>query len=288
MPKSIVESKRLMKIHLFPFLLFLSACGSYFPHSGKHFPTKEGVSRNECYFRVNRGYVVRWKNLPIPVYIHKNVNSTANKNILYAIDIWNQSWHFHTGKGSLFEPIGPVNQNVPDASGDGINLFFMDNKLKLLSSTQQGTTFIRHEFGGSIYDADIIINNIHFDYFYENDSFDYTLHAKGPVSSYSRSLASSLPSSFWSSFISMFKALLKAVFFWKKPKGRSPDSESKISKQQIDFISLTIHELGHLSGLVHIDPYTSSNSIMNPELSRGAIRRDIKDQELNYLACHYY
>ena len=274
-----------MKLYfLFPLLLYLCSCGSGPGSNG--IPTIEGSERNECYFRLDRGYIIKWKNLPIPIYIHNSTSEMTEKNMKYAVDIWNNSWHYYAGKGILFELMGSVAQDAPDKSGDGINMLFIDNDMSLLNNKQQGTTQIRNKFGGTIFDADIIINNIDHDYFYENESYDYIAHTPLSKLSNSRSLASSVSDSFWNRLLNIFKPLLNTLFFWKKADDRTPDRERQIQSYEIDFISLAIHELGHTAGLVHIEP--SSNSIMNPQLRRGLIRRDISDIELNYMSCNYF
>ena len=244
-----------MKLYfIFPLLLYLCSCGLGPESNG--ISTLEGHSeRNKCYFRLDRGYVIKWKNLPIPIYIHNSTSEVAEKNMAYAVDIWNQSWHYHTGKGPIFELIGIVNQKAPDQSGDHINMLFIDSDMHLLKQKQQGTTHIRNAFGGTIFDADIIINNIDHDYFYENESFDYIAHTPLSKLNHSRSLASSISDSLWNRFLNLLKPLLSKLFFWKKTEKRSPDREQQIQSYEIDFISLVIHELGHTAALVHIEPF---------------------------------
>lgn len=271
---------------LFSLLLYLCSCGSG-PGSNS-IATLEGGERNECYFRLDRGYVIKWKNLPIPVYIHNSTSEVTERNMTYAVDIWNESWHYYAGKGRLFELMGSINQEAPDKSGDGINMIFIDNDMSLLNNRQQGTTQIRNKFGGDIFDADIIINNIDHDYFYEHESYNYRAHTPLSKLDNSRFLASSVSDSFWNRLVNIFKPLLNKLFFWKKTKKRSPDRERQIQSYEIDFISLAIHELGHTAGLVHIEPHKISDSIMNPQLRRGLIRRDISDRELNYMSCNYF
>ncbi len=276
-----------MKLYfIVPLLLYLCSCG---PSSelGGGIPTIEGNERNDCYFRLDRGYVIKWKSLPIPVYIHNSTTETTNKNMKYAIDIWNNSWHYHSGKGALFELMGSIEQSAPDRSGDGINMVFIDNNMKLLNHKQQGTTQIRNKFGGNIYDADITINNIDHDYFYEDNSFDYIAYTPISRLTQSRSLASSTTDSFWNRLLEIFKPLLKILFFWQTTEDRSPDRELTIGSHEIDFISLAIHELGHLAGLVHIEYSHISDSIMNPQLKRGMVRREISNTELSYMSCNY-
>jgi len=243
---------------------------------------------NSCSFRVDRGFVVKWNTLPIPVYLHESTANITRKNFLAAIDMWNESWNYHSGKGALFELIGEVQMDyVPskDPKGDEINILYIDNKHKFLSSKQQGVTHVRNSFGGSIREGDITINNIDYLYFYEPGSFDYSVYTNVPKLSTARFLASSSPKSFWQNFLYALKPLWNMLTFWKKQDTRTPAARKvPISKREVDFISLSIHELGHLAGMAHIE---GQESVMNPQLSRGQIRRNINELELNKLSCVY-
>ena len=264
------------------FILFLCASCGYTDLEGGH------DGHNNCYFRLDRGFVVKWKELPVPVYIHESVPEIARNNFIYAMDMWNESWNYHTGEGRLFELVGEVQlDQLPNKEddGDGINVMFVDSNAKLLKSVQQGSTHIRNYFGGYIYEGDIIVNNIHYTYHYERESFDYSAYTKVPELSTGRSLASTSPESFWKQFLYVFRSFLNFFTFWKKDSSRFPAARQlKISNKQVDFISLALHELGHLAAMVHID---HTLSIMNSKLKKGQIRRDIGEIELQNLACGY-
>ena len=246
-----------------------------------------GAQQSKCNFRVDRGFVVKWGELPIPVYIHESMSTLARKNFLYAMDMWNESWNYYTGTGRLFELIGEVQMNYSlnrDVDGDGVNIVFLDKRHRMLDSHQQGTTHIRNYFGGAIYDADIVMNNVDYIYYYEKEDFDYSEYTQVPELSTARSLASTTPRSFWKRFLYAFQSFLDFLTFWKKKEPRGLARDSHISKREVDFISLSLHELGHLGAMVHIE---GQPSIMNPELGRGQIRRDIREIELSKLACGY-
>ncbi len=248
----------------------------------------ETGNRDMCYFRVDRGFSVKWDSLPISVYIHESVPEISRKNFIYAVDMWNESWNYYTGKGLLFDLIGEVQlKHVPgkNAPDDGANVLFLDKRYKILSAHQQGTTHIRNYFGGSIYEADIIVNNIDYEFYYERKQIDYSVYTKVPKLSTERFLASTSPKSFWRQFIYVFKSVLNFFAFWKSDDDRSPSARKvPISNREVDFISLALHELGHLGAMAHIE---DTPSIMNPKLSKGQIRRDIGKIELSKLACGY-
>lgn len=266
-------------IVLFTILFLCTSCG---------LSNFQGAGQNKCNFRVDRGFVVRWGELPVPIYIDESVPSITRKNFIYAVDMWNESWNYYTRKGNLFELIGEVSvDTIPgkEDSGDGINILFLDKEHNILLTKQQGSTHIRNYFGGSIIEGDIVVNNVDYQYFYETESFDYFVYTKVPKLSTSRSFASSSPQSFWNKFLYAFQSFLDFISFWKKKKMRAPTATiPKISKRQVDFISLSLHELGHLAGMVHIE---NQDGIMNSGLRKGQIRRDIKNIELASLACGY-
>ena len=243
---------------------------------------------NECDFRVDRGFVVKWSQLPVPLYVHRDVSSAASKNFSYAVDIWNESWNYHTGgRGRLFDIVGElldssVSPDEDEASNDEINMLFLDTEKGLLLPKQQGSTFIRNYLGGSIFDADITINGVDYKFYYEDKPFDYSVYTKVPKLSTGRFLASTVSESFWSRFLGLVWSFWKLIT--KKPT-RTISASHRISKREIDSISLYVHELGHLAGLVHIE--ISRNNIMYPHLAYGQIRRDIGPRELTSLACTY-
>lgn len=273
-------SEGFMRSVFFFFVVFLCvSCG---------YAGLEGGGQNECYFRVDRGFVVKWKELPVPVYIHESVSDLARNNFVYAMDMWNESWNYYTGKGRLFELMGEVQlERTPNKKddGDGVNVLFIDRREKILTPVQQGSTHIRNYFGGTIYEGDIVVNNIHYKYYYEQKSFDYSVYTKVPELSTQRSLASTSPESFWRQFLYAFRSVLNFISFWKDKASRFPAArEPPISKKEVDFISLALHEFGHLAAMVHID---HTLSIMNSKLKKGQIRRDIGELELKNLACGY-
>ncbi len=267
------------KIVLFITLFLFVGCG---------LSNFQGEGKNSCNFRVDRGFMVRWEELPVPIYIHESVPSITRKNFVYAMDMWNESWNYYAKQGPLFELVGEVQVNsVPGQqdSGDGINILFLDKKHQILLAKQQGSTHIRNYFGGSIIEGDIIINNVHYKYFYEKESFDYSVWTKVPKLSTNRSFASTSPRSFFQQFLYAFQAFWDFISFWKKKSTRVPTAiRPEISKNEVDFISLALHEFGHLAGAIHIE---NKNGIMNAGLKKGQIRRDIGDIELGSLACGY-
>lgn len=270
----------MIKSILFIILLLNTACGYYFPvYPGE---------TNSCSFRTDRGFVVKWKELPIPVYIHSDVSDQSHKNFIYVMDMWNESWNYHSGQGRLFEFIGETEVDYilsKDAKGDGINIVFMDSVNHFLTSDKQGTTHILNTFGGSIFEGDIVVNNIHYRYYYENNDFEYSDYTNVPKLSTSRTLASHLPKTFLEQFIYVFKSVFNFLNIWKVDNNRAPTAATKkINPNQVDFISLVLHEFGHLSGLQHID---YQKSIMNSRLKKGELRRKIGELELSQLSCGY-
>ena len=242
---------------------------------------------NNCHFRVHNGFIIKWQELPIPVYTHISLSALARKNFIYAVDIWNESWNYYTGQGALFEFMGDtdVHYNPQNRNDDGINILYMDKRHYFLSENKQATTYTQNIFGGLMVEADIIFNGIHHKWFYEKEAFDYSAYTKVPALSTGRYLASTSPETFWQRFLSAYTKVLDFFSFRRQPNRRTPSSEEvQIGKKETDFISVGVHELGHHAGLGHIDDQLS---IMNTKLAEGQIRRDIGELALSSLACGY-
>ena len=246
-------------------------------------------SPDNCRFRVDRGFIIKWRSLPIPIYAHASLPSLPRQNFLYAIDMWNEAWNYHTGEGPLFEFMGNTDVRYTPRSKaedrDGISIIYMDKKHYVLEKEIQATTDTLNTFGGIMVEADVIFNGIHQRWHYEKTGFDYLAYTKIPALSTGRYLASTSTESFWRRFLYAFQGFLDFWTFWKKKVKRAPSADKpRIRKNESDFISVAIHELGHHAGLGHID---DRKSIMNTNLSTGAIRRDIEEFELSSLACGY-
>jgi hypothetical protein len=57
---------------------------------------------------------------------------------------------------------------------------------------------------------------------------------------------------------------------------------------KIDLVALYVHELGHVLGLVHIEPKDGAYTAMSPYLERGDVeRREVGPIELDALKCEY-
>ncbi len=268
-----------------------------------------GHGRNECNFRTQYGYVIRWSDLPIPIHLHEDIPPQAQENLNYAIDMWNEKWNYETGQGPLFEIMGSVVQEVPDKHGDGINLFYIDKEgvvtsddgdtigsggggsgsqsFNLLNSIRQGVTRLKNGFRGTLNDGDIVMNNVHFEFHYEKEHFDHSTYTHVPKLSTARTLASTLEHSFWMKWLKAFKSFINWVSFWKTTSPtRTPSAKKKrIPRGKIDFISLCLHELGHLVGLLHDEQ--NSKNIMYPHLNKGQIRRNLTETDTNRISCSY-
>ena len=245
-------------------------------------------SPDNCRFRADRGFIIKWRDLPIPIYTHTSLPPLTRKNFIYALDIWNEAWNYHTSRGPLFELMGgtDVHYNpLQEGAWDEINIIYLDQKYYFLDKEKQATTYTNNAFGGIMLEADIIFNGIHQKWYYEKEDFDYLAWTKVPALSTARYLASVSTESFWKRFLYAFQGALDFLAFWRKKMERVPSSDrSNIGRNESDFISVAIHELGHHAGLGHID---DRKSIMNTRLLVGTTRRDIGEFELASLACGY-
>lgn len=281
-----------MKKIIFCFL-FLCSCGMDFMRGGSQV--------NECNFRVQYGFVVRWDELPIPIYVHHSVPDQARRNLIYAVDMWNESWNYQSGAGPLFEVMGDVAQNMPDKHGDGVNVFYMDRQklfypqsyrvndpdVHVLNNERHGVTRLKASFGGVLFDGDIVINNVAFDLHYEKSMEDYSHYTNVPKLSTARTLASTSQHSFWMSWLLAFQSFMDWIqTLWKQVADRQPSAKKMvIPNRKLDSISLFLHELGHFGGLLH-DEKDESN-IMFPKLARGQVRRNLSEKDMQRMICGY-
>ncbi len=247
-------------------------------------------SIDECNFRTTFGKTNRWGELPVSIYTHSSVLAEEDRNLEHAVDIWNEAWHYHSEQGVLFEIIGSVDHKMPDEKLDKTNTFYVERDavgtifpLKEQAITRTNSSYVT----GLMNDGDIIINGEDFEYFYEDDELDYSKYTNVPALSTARRLASTFEHSFWTKWLMAIQSFMKKLVFWKpKVAGRKPSSKPKrIPKDEIDFISLCIHELGHLLGMVHEEQ--DNANIMYPSLAKAQIRRKISRKDLKRVSCGY-
>ena len=248
-----------------------------------------GIGEDECNFQTRFGHTIRWKKLPVPIYVHESVPSKARKNLEYAVDIWNEAWNYRSGEGLLFEIMGQTTKTMPDRFGDGVNVFYYhaDKEVKIaITPGEQGVTRVQ-VFATNIKDGDIVINGLYHKFHYEKSLDDYSLYTNVPSLSTARTIASTSNYSFWQNWLTALKSFMKKLIFWQKtPLPRGPASKKKrISHRKVDFISLSLHELGHLIGLMH--EKKEKQNIMFSKLATGKLRRRIQDIDIERVACSY-
>ena len=275
------------------------------------------MGTDSCGFAISRqtGEGLRWENLPIPVYVHKSTPAPAHKIFLSAVDHWNMAWGDYLSNKGLepFPLFDVVNRNMQYSGapkGDGYNmLFFVEKNFSKYENIKvQAFTTMRHSFSGKLTDTDIIVNSEHYRYFYDDNYNTEVRLSKNEIKE-RRRLAGSMPHGIW---FQLKQHIQKWFQFLLKPfrKGKTlrqiATPSVKVPRNQVDFASLMIHELGHVDALGHFekedhnekdfhlasrDRGSSSGesfiSVMEPKLAYGKSRRSIKKYDLDNLFCGY-
>ena len=263
-------------------------------------------STDSCGFAVNQytGEGLRWQKEEFPVLfsIHRSVPVPAEKNFVSAIDHWNMAWNeYLENKGVQPFDLFAINLSTlkdGDPKKDNQNiLYFMGNNFSYYENAPgvQAVTAI-YSTKVNIKDTDILVNDKGRHNYYYDESYNSEIHLAKNTEKNRRSLASSRAPSLWDQTLnrlkSFFNFFLKAFKKKKSFRGISV-SRAKVPKDQVDFASLMIHELGHVPGMAHTDHPNSRRSedhisVMEKKLSEGVSRRQIKEYDLESLFCAYY
>ncbi|MBC6416006.1 MAG: hypothetical protein GDA46_06435 [Bdellovibrionales bacterium] len=272
--------------------------------------------QDSCGFIVNQysGEGLRWdkSKFPVKFFIHESVPLEAEKNFISATDHWNVEWsHFLEKKG--LEPFDlfvvdtkGVYQGMATNDKNNLFIFIKDNFSKYDSPNSQGITAFNSQ-SKEIIDTDILINNANFKFYYDKRYNNKISLVKRELEK-ERRIASLKTPSLWFQIKEHLKRLsLNLLKFFKKEREfdrKIADSRTNIPRDKVDFVSLIIHELGHVPGRAHFEKDSShsqiyssrvgtqknikNSSVMEPMLSKGVSRRNISQLDLDSLFCAYY
>ena len=292
-----------------------------------------GEKKDPCGFAVNtRGWPTHWKKSDFPVvyYIHESVPRPARQNFISATQHWNLVWEeYLLDKGEEpFEFFSIANENLAykgSPKNDSYNLLIFINRgfTKYHKNTSQAITAIFASYGsGKINDADIIINNESYKYYYDNE-YDRQILAEGKKITDHRAIASVSTKGFWlqigQGVFRWIKFLFRPFFRNKKNERQIASPSKQVPRNLVDFPSLMIHELGHVPGLGHSvnnTPFAQQgghkffrtiaskressnkgrnrsstrriNTVMETGLAAGRVRRNIGQYDLDNLFCGYF
>ena len=279
--------------------------------------------KDACGFAVNQfsGQGLRWDDSKFPVsfYVHHSVPSKAKANFISAISHWNLAWEDYLKRQGirpfpLFAIVDANNlYNGQPGKDDHNFLFFIDDKFSRYESNPntQAITAITST-GHKIKDTDILVNTEGFVYYYDN-SYNREITLAENRMKERRSLASSRAPDFSFKIFEQIKFWLKIFlkpFVKQKAVRHIATPSPRVPRGKVDFPSLIIHELGHVPGMAHFSEddldhdhshghshsrsrRRSSNSnnyisVMEPRLSSGRARRQVKEHDLNNLFCGYF
>lgn len=297
-------------ISIFSYLIFLTSCSPYlYQTAPTGFANQRPLSRSgeqvdACNFHVNSyGFGLRWENLPVEITLHHKMSDQAVSAVLRTVEGINNQWLSYSNRvypnlievvGTLeyesFEPLRSDNHNTitfinaltDGKEGSEADATYLSNVLQI-NTKIQGITQVqgRRTFKA----ADVYINDRDYQFYYEDNYLSQNSEDKA-----TRNLAShntEEPSIF--KMVKNFFYQIWTLISFQKHLGREVASSrsrygSRIPRNQLDFESLTTHELLHVVGVGHNN---SRYSVMNTKLSKGVLRRGLKPDDLKSLNCGY-
>ena len=290
-------------IWLFFSLLLITSCNINIGGSPHLVGPYQGRT-DHCNFALNShtGKRVVWESFPVTFYIHEDVPEYAARNFRSSMEDWNLRWmnyldrenyesfelfNVHPGriKASLDSNHMEDAHNVFYFIRDNFAPFVGDNPI----ARTQAVTIVRYK-NQTIKEADLVVNETGvFNYFYDPSYDERVLALKKSLQQ--RILASSYDPTPYGFLPWVKRKLSFFLNLFKKKNVPSRMPASRIPRNQVDFPSLMIHEIGHVPGMGHVHHQSRGteehHSVMEEKLPSGKIRRTIKEEDLRNLKCGY-
>ena len=144
-------------------LMLIQACGKTLPE------------QESCNFvRNSQLQRVSWAaNTPVEIFLDSSVPAIYHDTVAAAIDVWNERGKEELGVNELIRLRLGSNPGSDSPGRDGVSKIYFMNTWDSNKSTEQARTTV-YWAGSTIYEADIRVNQLNFDFFISEIDRSYT------------------------------------------------------------------------------------------------------------------